>query len=139
MKTAPTRKVRRDFLMPDALWNEVAPLIPPPMKKHKFGGGRPRVPDRKVMDAIFYVLRTGCQWNALDKTGLCSSSSAHRRFQEWVSAGVFTEMWKNGLTKYDHLKGIDWTWQAMDGALTKAPLGGEKNRQQSNGPRKTRS
>ena len=36
------------------------------------------------MDAIFFVLRTGCQWNALNATGICSSSSAHRRFQEWV-------------------------------------------------------
>jgi putative transposase len=32
------------------------------------------------MDAIFFVLRTGCQWNALHETGICSSSSAHRRF-----------------------------------------------------------
>lgn len=139
MKTAPNMKVRRDFLMPDALWKEVEPLIPPPQKKHRFGGGRPRVSDREVMNAIFFVLRTGCQWNALNKTGLCSSSTAHLRFQEWVHAGVFAEMWKHGLTQYDHLKGIDWEWQAMDGALTKAPLGGEKNRQQPHRPRKTRS
>jgi hypothetical protein len=25
------------------------------------------------------------------------------------------------------LKGIDWKWQSMDGAMTKSPLGGEKN------------
>jgi transposase len=40
------------------------------------------------MDAIFFVLRTGCQWNALDATGICTSSSAHRRFMEWTEAGV---------------------------------------------------
>jgi transposase len=125
--------------MPDTLWKEVEPLIPLPTKKHRFGGGRPRVPDRTVMDAIFFVLRTGCQWNALNKTGLCSSSTAHLRFQTWVQAGIFAEIWKRGLTRYDHLKGIDWNWQAMDGALTKAPLGGEKNRSQSHRPRKTRS
>jgi hypothetical protein len=34
------------------------------------------------MDAILLVLRTGMQWNALNATGICSSSSAHRRFQE---------------------------------------------------------
>jgi hypothetical protein len=32
------------------------------------------------------------QWNALDLTGPCSSSSAHRRFQEWERAGVFQEV-----------------------------------------------
>ncbi len=139
MKTAPTSKVRRDFLIPDALWKEIEPLIPPPTKVHKFGGGRPRVSPRKIMDGIFFVLRTGCQWNALNKTGLCSSSTAHRRFQEWVSAGIFTEIWKRGLRSYDCLKGIDWEWQSMDGAMTKAPLGGEKMRTQSYRPRKTRS
>jgi len=30
------------------------------------------------------------------------------------------------LYEYDELQGIDWEWQAMDGAMTKAPLGGEK-------------
>jgi transposase len=78
------------------------------------------------MDAIFFVLRTGCQWNALNATGICTSSSAHRRFMEWTEAGVFLEFWRQGLSKYDELKGIDWSWLSMDGAMTKAPLGGKK-------------
>ena len=86
------------------------------------------------MNAILFVLRTGCQWNALNGTGICSSSSAHRRFMEWTEAGVFLEFWRQGLLAYDKLAGIDWNWLAMDGAMTKAPLGGEKNRTQSDGP-----
>jgi transposase len=85
------------------------------------------------MDAIFFVLRTGCQWNALRETKLCSSSSAHRRFQEWTEAGVFEAFWRKGLLAYDGLRGIDWSWLALDGAMGKAPLGGGKNRAQSNG------
>jgi transposase len=84
------------------------------------------VDDRQAMDAIFFVLRTGCQWNALQDTGLCSSRSAHRRFQEWAAAGVFLALWGQGLAAYDALQGIDWAWLAMDGAMTKAPLGGKK-------------
>ncbi len=68
------------------------------------------------MDAIFFVLRTGCQWNALKETRICSSSSAHRRFQEWVAAGVFAAFWREGLLARDALRGIDWTWLALDGA-----------------------
>jgi putative transposase len=34
-------------------------------------------------------------------------------------------MWRAGLTEYDELKGLEWKWQAADGAITKAPLGGE--------------
>lgn len=107
----------------DVLWAKIQPLLPP-RKTHPWGCHRPRVDDRKAMEAIFFVLRTGCQWNALNGTGICSSSSAHRRFQEWTEAGVFRELWKCGLEEYDELKGIEWDWQALDGAMTKAPFGG---------------
>ncbi len=119
--------------IPDELWERIEPLLPPG-KPHPLGCHRPRVDNRRAMDAIFFVLRTGCQWNALNATGICSSSSAHRRFQEWTAAGVFEKLWKAGLKEYDVLKGIDWSWQSMDGAMTKAPLGGEKNRPQPHRP-----
>jgi transposase len=114
----------------DALWAKIEPLLPLPVDTHPLGCHRGRVDNRRAMDAIFFVLRTGCQWNALNATGICSSSSAHRRFQEWTDAGVFLKLWKMSLEEYDELKGIDWSWQSMDGAMTKAPLGGEKKRPQ---------
>ena len=70
----------------------------------------------------------------LNATGICKSSSAHRRFIEWTEAGVFWEFWQRGLLAYDEVEGIDWSWLSMDGAITKAPLGGEKNRTESNRP-----
>lgn len=76
-----------------------------PVETHPWGVHRPRVPNRAAMDGIFFVLRTGCQWNALNATGICSSSSAHRRFQEWVQAGVFHQCWALGLETYEELKG----------------------------------
>ncbi len=111
--------------IPDWLWQRMEPLLPerPP---HPLGCHNPRVPDRDAMDAILLVLRTGMQWNALDATGICSSSSAHRRFQEWARAGVFHEFWRQGLLEYDEQIGIEWAWLAADGAMTKAPLGGPK-------------
>jgi transposase len=119
--------------IPDELWARIEPLLPPG-KPHPLGCHNPRVDDRRAMDAIFFVLRTGCQWNALNATGICSSSSAHRRFQEWTAPGVFQKLWAMGLEEYDALKGIDWSWQSMDGAMSKAPLGGEKNRPQPDRP-----
>lgn len=113
--------------IPDELWEKIEPLLPPG-KKHPLGCHNPPVSARAAMNAIFFVLRTGCQWNALNATGICSSSAAHRWFQAWTRAGVFQKLWALGLQEYDELKGIDWAWQAMDGAMTKAPLGGEKNR-----------
>lgn len=123
--------------LPDEIWAQMEPLLPP-RKPHPLGCHNPRVSDRAAMDAILFVLRTGCQWNALSATGICSSSSAHRRFQEWAQAGVFEEFWRLGLLALDALDGIDWSWLAMDGVMTKAPLGGEKNRPQSYGSRQRR-
>ena len=131
-KTNPTTGA---FQISDELWEVLAPLIPERVNTHRFGGGRPRVPDRTCANGIFYVLRTGCQWKALDATGICSGSTAHLRFQEWVAAGVFLELWRVGLERYDELKGLDWSWVSMDGAMTKSPLGGGKNRRQPHRPR----
>jgi transposase len=122
----------------ERLWKHVEPILPKHVNRDPRGRGRPRVPDREAFDGILFALRTGCQWKALDATGICSSSTAHSRFQEWVQAGVFRELWRRGLLAYDELKGIDWSWLAMDGATTKAPLGGEKKRTQSYRPREIR-
>lgn len=124
---------RERWLVSDGLWEKIEPLLPKRQRRARWRGGRPPVPDRQALNGILFVLRTGCQWNALNATGLCSSSTAHRRFQSWVRAGVFAQFWEQGLLQYDELKGIDWRWQAMDGAMTKAPLGGEKNRSQPHG------
>src|SRR3569832_1569162 len=93
--------------IPDELWNQMQPLLTR-RPSHPLGCHRPRVADRAAMDAIFYRLRTGCQWNALNATGICSSSSAHRRFQEWNEAEVFERLWALGFSEYDELKGIEW-------------------------------
>lgn len=123
--------------IPDELWERIEPLLPPP-KRHPLGCHNPPVPPRQAMNAIFFVLRTGCQWAALDRTRLCKKSSAHRWFQAWTQARVFQLIWALGLDEYEELKGLDWKWQSMDGAMTKAPLGGEKNRAQSYRPGQAR-
>lgn len=127
------------YRVTDRLWAKMDPLIPKRVNTHPRGGGRKPIPDRQVMDGIFFVLRTGCQWKALDETSICSGSVAHARFQKWVEAGVFLKFWQEGLQEYEECKGIDWAWQSMDGAMTKAPLGGKKNRTQSHGSGQERS
>jgi transposase len=112
--------------IPDALWDRIDLVLP--MYKQSRQGGRPRLPLRQVVSGILYVLQTGCQWKAMPRE-FGSGSAIHAYFQEWVELGVFAELWELALREYDELKGIDWKWQSMDGAMTKSPLGGEKNRQ----------
>ena len=103
----PNNKTKTGFRIADALWAVLQPVLPVHVNKHRFGGGRPRKPDRVCADAIFYVLRTGCQWKALDQTELCPGSTAHDRFQEWVKADVFLQLWQEGVEQFDELQGID--------------------------------
>ena len=83
------------------------------------------------MDALLFVLRTGCQWNALNETSICTSSSAHRRFQAWCKSGVFERFWQEGLTELETLNCIDWASLSCDGAMTKAPLSGQKKQEET--------
>lgn len=109
----------------DCLWEQIQPVIPKPIDNHPLKCHKPRIDDRKIMDGIFFVLRTGCQWEALDSTVICKHSVAHKRFQEWVAAGVFESFWVRGLRAYDMVKGLNLKWQSLDGAMTKSPLGGD--------------
>jgi len=129
------QRVVDEWSIPDDLWLAIAALIPQRRNTHPFGGGKPPTPDRVCMEAILFVLRTGCQWKALNATRFCPGSTAHDRFQRWVTEGVFHAMWETGLMAYDDWKGIDWSWLSMDGCMTKAPLGGEKDRQKPHRPR----
>src|SRR5207253_3106280 len=52
-------------------------------------------------------------------------STVHGRFRQWVKAGLFERIYRAILERYDDELGIDWKWLAMDGCITKAPLGGE--------------
>jgi transposase len=113
-----------EFRISDELWAVLQPLLPVHVNTHRTGGGRPRVPDRDCVDAIFYVLRTGCHWQALDQTGLCAYWTAYERFQEWMKAGVFLKLWQAGVEEFEELDGVNWDWLSMDEGLTKAQLGG---------------
>ena len=128
-------KAVQEFHISDALWVRMAPLLPVHTPKaHPLGCHRPRIGDRAVLDAIFFVLRTGCQWKALDATGLVKGTTAHSRYQQWVEAGVFARLWDEALREYDEVIGLDLEWNSLDGSQHKAPLGGKKNRPQPHGP-----
>src|SRR3982751_4998472 len=77
-RTADRRGLRYPSDLTDAEWALVAPLIRPATH-----GGRPRKVDvREVLNAIFYVLSTGCQWQALPKD-MPPKSTAHSYFMLW--------------------------------------------------------
>ena len=114
----------------DELWEALAPLLPKriPIPWAEAAPGRTG-PAPTASSTCFAPVASGqvpgCHRHLL---------RLHRRFQEWAAAGVFLELWRTGLERYDDLKGLDWSWLSMDGALTKSPLGGGKNRSQPHRP-----
>ncbi len=111
----------RPWELSDAAWERAAPLLP--MHKLRTKGGRPPADDRRMLAAILYVLRTGIQWNALPRE-VGASTTVYDRFRWWLADGVFLRLWRAGLTEFEELEGLDWSWLSMDGAMTKAPFGG---------------
>jgi len=75
---------RYDTDLTDAAWAIVAPLLPPSRP-----GGRPRSTDiRAVVNAVFYLLRTGCQWRLLP----CEFPAwgiVYYYFRTWEDQGVW--------------------------------------------------
>lgn len=106
--------------LPDRLWAVMEPLVPTMPAQPK--GGRPPVPARRAMEAIWFVMRTGCQWRALNATGICSSATAERRFREWKAAGVFERLHEASVADAHAAGAIDWTFLAVDGCHVEAPL-----------------
>jgi transposase len=107
--------------IPEDLWKLIEPLLP--ADKPPGANGRPRAPNRMVLNGILYVLRTGCQWKMVPRQ-YRSGSTCHLRFQTWVRAGVFKRIWRVCLKHYDDLQGIDWRFQSMDSATVSAPVKG---------------
>src|ERR687898_1423114 len=128
MREATTTSKVDYFRLPRPLWRKLKKHLPTKRSKKSKRGGRPRVSDRAVANAIWYVLWTGCQWKALHRDWFgVSSSVVHERFQRWRRMGIFEKLMKRMAEYYaKESGGISWKWQAMDSKNSPAPLGGEK-------------
>ena len=79
---------------------------------------------RPVLEAIFYVLRTGIQGKAIPQA-FGAASSIHRYFRFWCEQGFFPALWTTGPEHYEEAKGIDRIRLSADGCMSKAPLARE--------------
>jgi len=109
--------------VPGKLWRKIKKHLP---KNKQTGPGRPRASNRTVLNGIWFVLWTGCQWKAIEREWFgVSSSVIHERFQTWRSQGVFEKILAAMLRYYGRTRHIRWVWQAVDSRNCPAPLGGQ--------------
>lgn len=77
--------VNESYRISDQLWEQIEPLLPP--EPPETNVSRPRMDNRKAMEAIFYVFRTGCKWKGLPRSP-GGQGTVHERFQDWRKAGL---------------------------------------------------
>ncbi len=78
----------------DEQWAQLVPLLRPPVARR--GRGRPPVVElRRVLDALFYINRTGCPWRYLPK-----------EFPAWGAVRYYFDKWEQ-----------DGTWERVNDAL----------------------
>lgn len=112
-----------DQLVTDGLWRQFEPLIPAHPKCPK--GGRPRADDRRCLEGIVYVLRTGVPWHLFpDKQFGVSKSTCFDRFGEWARCGVFRRAHGTLLDQLGLRGRIDLTAAVIDSASVRAVFGG---------------
>lgn len=113
------------FQVPSPLWRRIKRCLPKVKKKK--GPGRPPAKNRDVVNGLWYILWTGCQWKAVHKSWFnVSSSVLHERFQSWQKAGVWKKIMQRLLRFYGRTKRIKWKWQSIDSKMVPSPLGGDK-------------
>jgi hypothetical protein len=113
----------------EPFWVEFAVLIrsheyPEFVATHPWGCHRRRVPDRVVFDHLIAALVHGSGYERVATPG-CSDRTIRRRLTEWAKAGHGPAMLRICLAAYDRIIGLDLEDLAVDGAITKAPCGGE--------------
>src|ERR1019366_9290261 len=76
--------------MADGEWVRLEPLIPPNKP-----GGRPRETNmREAINAILYLLRTGCPWRYLPREGFPPRSTVYNIFRNFQKAGTWDAIWE---------------------------------------------
>jgi transposase len=109
-------------LVPDGLWELVAPLVPR-FAPRRQGGGTAAIDDRAVFTAIVFVLTSGCAWRHLPPSFGVSAPTAHRRFTAWTEAGLWPRLHRRILDRLGSRGEIDWSSAILDAASVRAKRG----------------
>jgi transposase len=105
----------------DEQWATLKPLMPTPPRRPD-GRGRPWRDARAVLNGILWILRTGAQWKDLPAR-YPPYQTCHRRFQQWVRAGVFQRILHTLAADLQERGGIDLSECFIDGTFVVAKKG----------------
>jgi len=101
----------------DEQWKRIEPLLP-----QSSGRGRPWADNRRVLEGILWVLKTGARWRDLPPE-YPSPSTCWRRLQLWEEQDVWLDVWRQFLAELDARGQLDWSESFVDGSFAPAKKG----------------
>ena len=110
------------WTVPDELWAVIEPLLPKPGRSRP--GGKRRLPDRKALEGILFVLHTGIAWRHLPgELGFGSGVTCWRRLEAWQEAGVWDRLHAMLLDQLRAKGQIEWARASVDSSHVQAKKG----------------
>ncbi len=110
-------------LLTDAQWEKIGPLLPKRPKRPR--GGRPPANDRKVLEGILWILRSGARWQDLPDE-FPSPATCWRRLRDWEEQEVWLTIWRAFLAELNQREQLDWSESFLDGSFAPAKKGARK-------------
>jgi transposase len=115
-------------LLTDTQWKKIAPLLPkPPKHRH---GGRPWIENRRVLEGILWILRSGARWQDLPEK-YPHPSTCWRRLRDWEERGVWLNIWRAFLNELNERQQLKWSESFLDGSFAPAKKGARKSENQA--------
>ena len=107
----------RQSLLSERQWLKMEPLLP----RHR-SRGRPWIDNRRVLEGILWILRTGARWMDLPAE-FPSPSTCWRRLKLWEEQGVWLKVWRAFLTELNDQGRLRWNECFMDATFIPAKKG----------------
>lgn len=101
----------------EAQWRLIQPILPRVNRR-----GRPREEDRKTLNGILWILRTGARWQDLPRK-YGSSSTCWRRLQRWQEKGVWAKVLRVLLGQLGKRGRLKLSHSYLDGSFAPAKRG----------------
>lgn len=115
-------------LLTDAQWEKIRPLLP--KRPQRPQGGRPPANDRKVLEGILWILRSGARWQDLPEE-FPSPATCWRRLRDWEEQEVWLTIWRAFLAELNQREQLDWSESFLDGSFAPAKKGAAESEKPS--------
>ena len=115
-------------LLTEAQWQKIEPLLSRPPKHPR--GGRPPAANRRVLEGILWILRSGARWCDLP-VEFPSPATCWRRLRDWEEQEVWLEIWRTFLSELNERQQLKWSESFMDGSFAPAKKGATESEKPS--------